>query len=35
MKLKSLLAKPFAGYIYKKIRKEMSAAVADQEKIFT
>lgn len=35
MKLKSLLAKPFAGYIYKQIKKEMSAAVADQEKIFT
>lgn len=33
MKLKSLLAKPFAGYIYKGIRKSMMTAVADQEKI--
>jgi len=34
MKIKSLLAKPFAGYIYKGIRKEMQTAVEDQEKIF-
>lgn len=34
MKFKSLLAKPFAGYIYKGIRKEMQTAVEDQERIF-
>jgi len=34
MKIKSLLAKPFAGYIYKGIRKEMQTAVEDQERIF-
>ena len=34
MKIKSLLAKGFAGYIYKGIRKEMQTAVEDQEKIF-
>jgi hypothetical protein len=31
MKIKSFLAKPFASYIYKNIRKGMSTAVADQE----
>lgn len=31
MKIKSFLAKPFASYIYKGIRKGMSTAVADQE----
>jgi hypothetical protein len=35
MKFKSLLAKPFAIYIHKKIKKSISTAVADQEKIFT
>src|SRR5205814_2414671 len=33
MKIKSFLAKPFAAYIYKGIRKEMLTAVADQESI--
>ena len=30
MKFKSFLAKPFAAYIYKQIKKGMSTAVADQ-----
>ncbi len=34
MKIKSTLAKPFAKYIYNKIKKGMTTAVADQEKIF-
>ena len=34
MNLKSILAKPFASHIYKKIRKGMVTAVADQERIF-
>ena len=33
MKIKSFLAKPFAGYIYKQIRKGMVTALEDQEKI--
>ena len=33
MNLKSLLARPFAGYVYKQIRKSMETAVEDQEKI--
>lgn len=33
MKIKSFLAKPFASYIYKGIRKSMQTAVADQENI--
>jgi hypothetical protein len=33
MKIKSFLAKPFASYIYKGIRKGMTTAVADQENI--
>ncbi len=33
MKIKSFLAKPFANYIYKGIRKGMSTAVPDQEAI--
>ena len=33
MKIKSFLAKPFASYIYKGIRKGMRTAVADQENI--
>jgi len=33
MKFKSLLAKPFAGYIYKGIKKGMATAVVDQEMI--
>ena len=34
MKIKSFLAKPFASYIYKGIRKGMATALADQENIF-
>jgi GH3 auxin-responsive promoter len=34
MKLKSLLAKPFANYIHKQIRKSMLTAVDDQDQIF-
>jgi hypothetical protein len=33
MKFKSLLAKPFASYIYKSIRKGISTAIADQDAI--
>ena len=33
MKIKSFLAKPFANYIYKQIKKGMSSAVEDQEGI--
>ncbi|MCC6287494.1 MAG: GH3 auxin-responsive promoter family protein [Chitinophagaceae bacterium] len=33
MKIKSLLAKPFAGYIYKQIKKSMYTALEDQERI--
>jgi hypothetical protein len=33
MNLKSLLAKPFAGYIYKHIKKGRATAVADQQAI--
>lgn len=34
MKIKSILAKPFAGYIYKNIQKNKTTAVTDQEAIF-
>jgi len=34
MKFKSFLAKPFAGYVYKQIRKGMETAVQDQLNIF-
>src|SRR5690242_4916840 len=34
MKFKSYLAKPFAIYIYKQIKKSMLTAVADQNSIF-
>ena len=34
MKIKSLLAKPFANYIYRQVKKEMFSAVADQQAIF-
>ncbi len=34
MNLKSLLARPFAGFIYNKIRKGMETAIADQETVF-
>src|SRR5688572_24760010 len=33
MKIKSLLARPYAGYIYKGIKKGMATAVQDQEDI--
>ncbi len=33
MKIKSFLAKPFASYIYRSIRKEISSALEDQENI--
>src|SRR5688572_18388488 len=33
MKIKSFLARPFASYIYKGIRKGMTTAVADQDAI--
>ena len=33
MKIKSFLAKPFANYIYKQIKKGMTTAVADQEQL--
>lgn len=35
MKIKSLLAKPFATYIYRQIKKGMTTAVADQQEIFS
>lgn len=35
MKIKSFLAKPFAIYIYKQIKKGMETAVADQQHIFS
>ncbi|MBL0182042.1 MAG: GH3 auxin-responsive promoter family protein [Chitinophagaceae bacterium] len=34
MNIKSILAKPFAGYIYKQIKKGMETAEADQQSIF-
>ncbi len=34
MKINSFFAKPFAGYIYKGIRKAMQTAIEDQKKIF-
>ena len=34
MKIKSFLAKPFAGYIYKQVRKGMETAEDDQQSIF-
>lgn len=33
MKIKSFLAKPFASYIYKGIRKGMATALTDQDQI--
>lgn len=35
MKFKSFLAKPFANYIYKQIKKGMTTALADQDQIFS
>ncbi len=34
MKFKSMLAKPFASYIYKSIRRGMATAVSDQDSLF-
>jgi GH3 auxin-responsive promoter len=34
MKIKSFLAKPFASFIYRGIRKDISSALEDQENIF-
>ncbi len=34
MKIKSFLAKPFANYIYKQVKKGMETAVHDQQSIF-
>ena len=34
MKIKSFLAKPFAGYVYKQIKKGMVTALEDQQSIF-
>ncbi len=34
MKIKSFLAKPYATYVFKQIKKSMLTAVADQENIF-
>jgi hypothetical protein len=34
MKIKSFLAKPFANYIYKQVKKEMETAEEDQQSIF-
>ena len=33
MKIKSILAKPFAGYIYKSIQKNKTTALSDQDQI--
>jgi hypothetical protein len=34
MKIKSFLAKPFANYIHRQVKKGMTTAVADQQQIF-
>jgi hypothetical protein len=34
MKFKSFLAKPFASYIFRQVKKDMSNALEDQQKIF-
>jgi len=34
MKVKSFLAKPFASYVQRQVKKDMSNALADQQKIF-
>ena len=34
MNLKSILAKPFASYVYKQVKKAMATALEDQEAIF-
>lgn len=34
MKFKSFLAKPFATYIYRQVKKDMASALDDQQKIF-
>ncbi|MCO5237764.1 MAG: GH3 auxin-responsive promoter family protein [Chitinophagaceae bacterium] len=33
MKIKSILAKPFAGYLYKQVQRSMGTALEDQERI--
>ncbi len=33
MKIKSFLAKPFAGYIYREIKKDMASAIQNQDEI--
>lgn len=35
MKIKSFLAKPFANYIYKQVKKGMATAITDQESLLT
>ncbi|MEO7264782.1 MAG: GH3 auxin-responsive promoter family protein [Ferruginibacter sp.] len=35
MKIKSFLAKPFANFIYKQVKKSMATALADQQQEFT
>lgn len=34
MKIKAILAKPFANYVHRQIKRNMSSAVADQQQIF-
>lgn len=34
MKIKSILARPFANFIYRQVKKGMATALADQEKVF-
>jgi hypothetical protein len=34
MKVKSFLAKPFASYVHRQVKKDMANALADQQKIF-
>ena len=33
MKIKSLLAKPFASYVYKSVKRGMATALADQDAV--
>lgn len=35
IKIKSFLAKPYATYVYKQIRRSMTSAIADQELLFS
>jgi ASC-1-like (ASCH) protein len=34
MKVKSFLAKPFASYVHRQVKKDIANALADQQKIF-